>query len=483
MNKLNFVKGACAVLALCAATAITLQAQTFGVLHSFDGTDGANPMSALIQGTDGNLYGTTNGGGASGYGTVFKISPAGTLTTLYNFCSQSGCTDGVYPAAGLIQASDGNFYGTTAGDGVNWFGTVFKMTANGALITLYSFCAQSGCADGSTPYASLMQATDGNLYGTTYSGGVYAYGTVFKMTLSGTLTTLHSFSETQDDGALPYSGLIQGIDGKFYGTTVGGGANLSCLFNGCGTIFTMTSSGVLSTFYSFCNPWQSGCPGGAEPYGALVQATDGDLYGTTRLGGILYGGGDGTVFNITPSGTATKLYPFQGWDGGDPLAALIQATDGNLYGTTSGTGYSGELSMIFEFELSTNGLNTLHSFSGADGQYASGALVQHTNGSLYGTTESGGAYGDGTAFVLSMGLAPFVETQPNHGKAGKAIEILGTYMGGASSVTFNGTPAEFQVDSPSLIRAIIPAGATTGTVQVTTPSGVLSSNVPFRVTQ
>src|SRR5208283_2780235 len=163
-------------------------------LHSFDGTDGANPFTGLVQATNGDLYGTTGSGG-KGYGTVFKITPSGTVTTLYSFCSQSNCTDGEHPS-GLVQATNGDLYGTTATGGVDWpygWGTVFKITPSGTLTTLYSFCSQSKCADGESPGAGLVQATNGDLYGTTYSGGAFGGGTVFKITPSGTLTTLYSF--------------------------------------------------------------------------------------------------------------------------------------------------------------------------------------------------------------------------------------------------------------------------------------------------
>src|SRR5208337_4428285 len=191
-----------------------------------------------------------------GVGTVFTITPGGTLTTLYSFCSQSGCTDGANPYAALVQGTDGNFYGTTLGGAAN--GTVFKMTPGGTLTTLYTFCY--GCT-GVSPYAALVQGSDGNFYGTTSFGGANGDGTVFRITPSGTLTTLHSFDGT--DGAAVYAGLVQGTDGNFYGTTAQGGGS------GVGTVFTITPGGTLTTLYSFCS--QSGCTDGANPYAALVQ--------------------------------------------------------------------------------------------------------------------------------------------------------------------------------------------------------------------
>jgi uncharacterized repeat protein (TIGR03803 family) len=283
----------------------------------------------LLQATDGNFYGTSYAGGAYSYGTVFKITPSGTLTTLYSF----DVGDGAQPYAGLVQATDGNFYGTTVSGGRARDGTVFEITPSGTLSTLYSFCSQANCGDGANPYAGLVQATDGNFYGTTSAGGAYDTGTVFKITRSGTLTTLHSFDGT--DGASPRAGLVQATDGNFYGTTGGGGAYDS------GTVFEITPSGTLTTLYSFC-PAGFPCADGAGPAG-LVQAIDGNFYGTTYYGGASgnCGLGCGTVFKITPSGTLSTLHSFDNGDGNQPRGALLQSTDGNFYGTTfaGGAGY------------------------------------------------------------------------------------------------------------------------------------------------
>jgi len=193
-------KTAYALSLLCGATAIALPAQTFTTLVSFDGTNGAYSYASVVQGLDGSLYGTTKGDGVNGnYGTVFKITPSGVLTTLYSFCSQSGCRDGAFPQAGLVQATNGDLYGTASGggEGDDDGGTVFKITPSGTLTTLYSFCSQAGCTDGAHPFAGLVPATNGDLYGTTYQGGCNGgCGTIFKITLSGTLTTLHSFDGT-----------------------------------------------------------------------------------------------------------------------------------------------------------------------------------------------------------------------------------------------------------------------------------------------
>jgi len=229
----------------------------------------SDPYAGMILATDGNLYGTT----LAGSGSIFKIMPDSTLATLYSFCAQSGCSDGGGPYAAPIQAADGNLYGTTAWSGTNGFGTVYRITLGGTLTTIYSFCALPGCADGSTTQAPLVQATNGALYGTTKTGGTYGSGTVFKITPDGALTTLYSFCARSGcaDGHDPFAGLIQAADGALYGTTVAGGAY------GRGTVFKITLAGTLTTLYSFCA--QSGCADGRNPYSGLVQATNGLFMG------------------------------------------------------------------------------------------------------------------------------------------------------------------------------------------------------------
>ncbi len=400
MEKSSLSKTIRVVFVFCAVTAITSSAQVFTVAD-FSGPNGFEPVAGLLQASDGNFYGTTEGGGNTGGGTVFNVTPGGTLTTLYNFCSQPNCTDGDLPQAGLIQASDGNFYGTTyTGGSGSCFGrpcgTIFKITAWGTLTTLYRF----GGGDGEAPTAGLIQASDGNFYGTTYYGGSGGLpeGTVFKITPEGTLTTLHSFCSQPNctDGAEPQAGLIQASDGNFYGTTYTGGGN------GAGTVFKITPSGTLTTLYNFCS--QPNCTDGDQPQAGLIQASDGNFYGTTPDGGS--NGGYGTVFKITPSGTLTTLHSFDGFDGRQPLAELIQATDGNFYGTTYNAG-SGGRSAGTVFKITPGGtLTTLYSFCSqpncADGENPQAGLIQASDGNLYGTTYEGGSPGDGTVFGVSL---------------------------------------------------------------------------------
>jgi uncharacterized repeat protein (TIGR03803 family) len=473
MTKFSAWKMAGAIFVLCAATEIVASAQTFTTLVTFDGNNGLEPEMSLVQGIDGNFYGTTVGGG--GYGSVFKLAPRGSLTTLQRF----NLGDGASPS-GLALGTDGNFYGTTYdGGGGPYFGggTVFRISPSGKLTTLYEFClGYPSCSDGLYPAAALVQGSNGYFYGTTKNGGNSicsanpgGCGTIFTITSTGRLITLHLFEKT--DGAAPVAALIQATDGDFYGTT-------SDLYS-AGTIFKMTPTGKLTTLYTFCT--QTNCTDGFNPVAALVEGADGNFYGTTVSGGD---DDEGTVFKITPLGILTTLHSFNRTDGANPKSPLIQATDGNFYGTTSafGTNNAGTL-----FQITSAGLlNTLYMFCSlpgcADGSTPMGGFLQATNGILYGTTYQGGSGANiGTAFSLDMGLGPFVAFVRNPAKVAQTFGILGQGFTGTTSVSLNGVLANFTVVSDTLIKATVPAGATTGYVTVTTPSGTLTSNVPFRV--
>ena len=456
----------------------------FTTLLNFDSTDGAVPNGALAQGTDGNLYGTTAAGGLYNQGTVFKMTPQGTLTTIYNFCAQTNCPDGDDPKAALALGTDGNLYGTTYLGGANTdacrsgCGVVFKITPAGAMTTLYSFCAQPGCADGAAP-GQLVQGSDGNFYGTTEQGGSNTCentcGTVFKITPAGALTTLYKF--TARGGYSPdfLEKLAQGSDGNFYGTTSLGGSGTGCL-GSCGTAFRITPEGALTTLYNF----QGGVGQSENPGGQLVQATDGNFYGTA--GGGYYGpnciGFCGTIFKMTSEGIVSTLVSLYNNQGAGPVG-LVQATDGNFYVVTD-AGSACNCGTIFE--LTPQGVVTvLHDFSAINsGYFPFSGVVQATNGIFYGDTSSSDG-GWGVIYSMSTGLGPFLESVPAAGKIGTTVTILGNNLKFATSVTFNGVAAAFTVESSTYIEATVPAGATTGPIVVTLRTGTLTSNVNFQV--
>ena len=454
-----------AIFLFCVAMAISSSAQTFTSLISFEGWNGIFPET-ILQGMDGDLWGTTANGGPSNCGTVFRMTTAGVLTTVFTFA----CTNGNEPT-GLLQGTDGNFYGTTFFGGASNGGTVFRLTPSGKQTVLFNFIA--GGSEGSGPLGNLAQGTDGNFYGAAYSGGsTFGYGTLFKITPTGILSTLYTFDFTH--GAQPYAGPVTGTDGNFYGTTYSGGAN------GSGTVYKITPGGTLTVLHSF----GGNASEGDFPISSLVQGKDGNLYGTTPDGGS---NNDGTVFEITPGGTFTSLHSFAETDGRSPGGAVVQATDGNFYG---GTAYGGANDIDGTlFKMTAAGVvTTLHNFNGTDGADPF-PLVQDTSGILFGTTGGGGdlncqpSYGCGTVFSLEMGLRPFVKTLPALGKVGTKVTILGTNLTGSTSVSFNGTAAAFTVVSSSKITTTVPTGATTGTVEVVTPKKTLKSNMAFHVTR
>ncbi len=443
---------------LLAATAVSSATNTFTTRVNFSGINGSTPyLESLVQGTDGNLYGTTAAGGSFGLGTVFNVTPTGTLTTIYNF---SGTPDGATPKSGLVLGNTGNFFwGTTTFGGTFGFGTVFKITSVGTLTILYSF----GGTDGEYPTAGLVEGADGSFYGTTNEGGAFGLGTVFKITSAGVLKTLHSFGGAE--GEYPLAGLVEGTDGKFYGTAQFGGTN------NLGTVFKITSGGVMTMLHSFIGG------DGAYPIAGLIQAADGDFYGTAYKGGS---SNLGTIFEMNSGGTLTTVHSFAGgaFEGEYPYAAMFQATNGKFYGTAYEGGTSG-LGTIFKFSAGT--LTTLHSFAGTDGELPAGGLVQRTSGGFFGVTSLAGSGGQGTVFSLNEGLGAFVKTLPTSGAVGAAVTILGTNLTGATGVFFNGTLASFAVVSSSEIATFVPTGATTGPVVVTTPAGIVTSNVNFVV--
>jgi uncharacterized repeat protein (TIGR03803 family) len=385
------------------ATAIVL-GPAYGeeILHSFCGVQ--EPDAALVQGTNGNFYGTTYWGGDYGLGSVFEMTAAGSVTTLVSFTA----TNGGHPYAGLTLGTNGDFYGTTYWGGDANLGTVVKITPAGALTTLVSFNG----INGGHPYAGLTLGNDGNFYGTTFYGGNLSLGggsgdgTVFQITPDGAMTTLVKFGG--GNGANPGVTLVQGSDGNFYGTTYAGGAN------NLGTVFQMTPGGGLTRLVSFT------ASNGGHPTAGLVQGTDGNFYGTTYWGGNLkVGGGSGlgTVFKMTPAGVLTTLVQFNASNGGHPYAGLIQGSDGNFYGTTL---FGGDLSVNngngfgTTFKITPGGaLTTLMAFNGVNGGLPRAGLKQGSDGLFYGATSRGGSDAGGVVFRLDNSKPLSVTQQPD----------------------------------------------------------------------
>jgi uncharacterized repeat protein (TIGR03803 family) len=388
-----------------------------------------------VVGGDGNFYGIAGGGGnVNGAGTFFKLTSDGTLTTLYNFCPDPGCSNGQLPSGSLALGVDGNFYGTTQVGGFPDHGTVYKITPTGTLTTLHVFCRQKNCPDGANPYAGLVLAHDGAFYGTTIKGGTTQNGTIFRIGPGGAFTTLHNFCvETNcTDGQFPNGPLVVTFDGSIFGVTGGGGTG-SLSGSPAGIVYELTAGGTYSTIYNFCAV--TNCEDGINPQ-AITLGTDGRLYGGTAEGGFINAG---TTFRLmTTTGTLTRLHSFRNADGRGPASAVVQHTDGFLFGTTA---YGG----TFNKKL---------------------CLLQ----------------GCGTAYRMGPpGLKAFVRTVQPGGHVGDSVIILGNHLTGTTSVSFHGTAALFTVVSDTEITATVPAAATSGTIQVVTPSFPLTSNVAFRI--
>jgi uncharacterized repeat protein (TIGR03803 family) len=372
----------------------------YKLLYSFKGGNaGRDPHAGPLIKVKGQLYGTTVYGGGVCHarcfgGTVFAITTSGDETVLHSF--EVGSQDGKNPRAGVIDVAD-TLYGTTihGGSASCYCGAVFKVTLSGAEAVLHSF---AGTPDGSDPDAGLLDV-NGSLYGTTFNGGTAGEGTVFAIATSGSETVLHSFGGTPD-GANPYAGLIN-VNGTLYGTSTKGGANCSST-GGCGTVFTITTSGTESVLYSF----KGGPADGKYPTQADLLDVDGTLYGTTQAGGT---NGAGTIFSMTTSGDENVVHNFGGsGDGVYPYGGLLDV-NGTLYGTTSNGGsvscgvrYHDIHGCGTVFKATTSGKESvLHSFGAPkDGKYPYAGLID-VNGTLYGTTTAGGSKDAGTVFYLT----------------------------------------------------------------------------------
>jgi uncharacterized repeat protein (TIGR03803 family) len=377
---------------------LTVQAQDFEVIHSFTvENDGLNPNAGvMIADAEGNLYGTTADGGAYGYGAVYEVpANGGDETVLYSF---RGGTDGANPTGPLLRDITGNLYGVAefggSFDGPCLFtsvgcGVVFRLTPAGKEKVLYTF---TGGADGSAPMAGLINDSAGNLYGTTFYGGLgggcggSGCGVIFKLSPPGNESVLHTFAGPPD-GQFPSAPLLRDGSGNFYGTTTGGGiSDLGCAGAGCGVVFKLDSSENETLLYSFTG----GADGGFPIGGALVMDSKQNLDGTAQLGGDTscgYSTGCGVVFEVASAGNQIVLYTFMNRsDGAQPAGGLIRDAKGNLFGTT----FDGGRGAGVVFELTTSGSErSLHIFDSADGASPVGTLLPY-QGSFYGVTEYGG---------------------------------------------------------------------------------------------
>jgi len=461
---------------------------TLTTVYSFDGSVGQYPFGGLTLGSDGNLYGTTNRGGIGGgnNGSVYKITTAGVITTLHTFANTG---DGANPSSAPIQASDGNYYGTTSGVNVSTTvanSTIYKITSSGVFSTVHTLTP----AEGSNVSGSLVQGTDGALYGAASTGG-NGFGTLFKVTTNGAFTLLHTFGNAPD-GSSPNGSLVQATNGNFYGTTFNGGTN------GLGTIFQLRAAGAVTILHSFVSA------DGNFPEAGLVQGTDDKLYGTTFQGGT----GGGVLFKITTAGALTVLWDFTSNGsqfGSNPATSLIQATNGLLYGSTEnpngGVFYSFDNHLIANAKLQTSA-GKIGAKIGILGQgFSSSTVVKfggvqatnvtHTATYLIATVPPGALTGTVTAATGATTLTTINKFQvkptqtgftPPSGPVGSTVTINGTGLTQTAAVTFNGLAATtFTVVSDTEVMATVPVGATTGKIKVTTPGGSASSATSFVV--
>ena len=476
-------------------------------------TTGTTPKAPLLQAADGNLYGTTSAGGSSSSGTIFKMTPSGVLTVLVNLTGTSSTAYGSSCQAGLIQASDSNLYGVTSTGGSSSSGTIFKVTTGGTFTSLASFTGSTGTVLGSAPLAALVQASDGALYGTTSVGGTGGFGTVFKITTAGVFTNLLSFTNTTGSflGNSPQAALVQwATDGNLYGTTNTGGTN------SVGTIFKVTTAGVMTTLRSL-----SSTTDGSNPYGRLMLASDAKFYGLATNGGTLSKGtvfsidpsnstftrvhsiitsppvfkrlllasdsnfygvtqfgnaGSNSVFKLTPGGSLSTLANFTSTSTVAPF--IIQGNDGNLYGAAPTESTNGQI-----FQLTTAGVKTtLATLTGTTGSFLGnsilGGIVQGSDGLIYGTTSSGGTGSSGTAWKITTG-GSFTSLASFTGTTGAVLGTAPvTRMVQHPSGDFYGTTQTGGAGGFGTIFKITTAGTLTTLVQFTGTTGAFPGTNP-----
>jgi uncharacterized repeat protein (TIGR03803 family) len=461
----------CVILGALGSESGLAEQASFVILHSFslsNATGDGYPSGALVETSPGVFAGTTANG------MVYTVDSTGNFTVLQKLSGKNGRE----PAGSLLGASDGNLYGVTQWGGASGAGTLFRISTSGVLTVVHSFQATLGVSSASP----VIEADDGNIYGTAYTtagSGFPLRGIVYRSSLSGGITVLHTFDPSKGEGSV-LTGLIEANDGNFYGATADGGtARL-------GSVYRMNKQGTLTQLYSFTGTFYDG----AAPFG-LLQGTDGNLYGVTSAVSLSRNSGTSSaIFKMTLTGTFSLDYLFVNNISGTTASPVIQATDGDFYGgmtdncSTSGTQTC--TGAIFQYNQSVFIPVIAYSFSGGpDGSYPSSSLVQGSDGKLYGTTAFGGSHNAGVAFSVDLGLPKplpdISRLQPTTGGVGASILIVGKNLLGATSVAFNGSTATFQVIGGNYLKATVPTGATTGPITVVTPNGTGTSVVSFVV--
>jgi uncharacterized repeat protein (TIGR03803 family) len=434
--------------------------------------DGWSPDGGLVQASDGNFYGTASQGGDGGEsqarGTIFRILASGEFKLLFTFATDGNgnFTNGSQPFAGLVEGIDGALYGTTATGGANDAGVIFKISKAGRFQVLHHFCSQPGCADGSTPFALLALGNDGKLYGTASAGGGSGAGTIFRITDAGTFTVLHTLNGSSD-GSQPMGGLMQATDGNFYGATNTETDNLAA------NLVRVTPGGDFAVVAPL--------PFLGNLQGQLLQGVNGKLYG-----GIQYD----ALFDVSAADGVQLLLALDTEEDGDsPLqAGLMQGSDGNLWGTSAGEGF-GNYGVVYAITPDGQFVKNF-AFNCSNGGGGESASLQGSDGKLYGTTagcgtDANGQRAFGEVYSLDAGLQPplagIAELSPKSGSVGAKVVLRGEHFIGTTAVSFNGTAARFRVVNTKFVVAEVPSGATTGPISVTNPGGVTKSRQVFTV--
>jgi uncharacterized repeat protein (TIGR03803 family) len=455
-----------ALVALFVVAATPAQAQTVSTLYSFssnNSTQPIQPQANMAQGRDGDFYGISASGDGCCQGWFYKITSTGVLTSLTAMAQSEGTN-----CNGVVLGTDGNFYGTCYSDPTN-NGTLIKVTPAGAITVMHTFTGST--TDGCFPLAPPIQGTDGNFYGTTGFCGANGYGTAYKLTLAGAYSLLYSFQGPPNDTAEPL-GLIQGTDGNFWG--MGNGWIISD-----GGVFKISSAGKETLVYAF-----KGGPGdGQNPYTSLIQGIDGNFYGNTEYGGTnqlgtiykLTTAGVETLLYNFPNQT----------DGAYPRLPLTQGPDGLLYGmaTDCAAGGCAQAGLFDITTKGAYKSLYLYPLGGSNSIQPFAPLLLSTNGTLYSTTSQGGTAENGSFYSVSTKYSPFISlVNVRSGKEGAQVGILGQGFTAQSVVKFGGTTAAKKtLSGTTFIQATVPAGALTGTVTVTTGATVLTTPSTYKI--